>query len=95
MLTLKEKAMCDPCKDTDRAVEAIREGKATMKNVLEWKKQGLYPISLIERGMAAKGLSWWPHMPAGARGRNPWFCVAYIVCAYGVTESQSRPEING
>ena len=81
ILPIKEKCIRDQCDEIDNAIELIRDDTASMANVLEWKKKGLYPTVLIERGMAAKNMMWWPHMPVGSRGRNTWFCVGFIVSA--------------
>ena len=79
LLSIKEKSIYDESADINKSIALIACGEATMKHVLEWKRMGLYPMTLIERGMAIKGLKWWPDMPVGARGRNPWFCVGYII----------------
>jgi DNA polymerase III delta prime subunit len=63
------------CKITD----ALKEGTVEVKDILSWKRDGIYPTKLIERAMSELGWNWLEHMPSLARGRNPWYILGYIV----------------
>jgi DNA polymerase III delta prime subunit len=70
--------------DNDRysaIVGAIKGATASEKDILEWKKEGIYPTKLIEQTMIGLGWNWLEHMPPLSRGRNPWYILGYIVAA--------------
>lgn len=78
-LVLKEKNMYDNNINYNNALHLIKTHDASMKNILEWRKNGLYVSKLVEDAMNILEMQWWPHMPAKSRGKNGWFLLAYIL----------------
>jgi hypothetical protein len=78
-LVLLEKGLCEENDEYSNALNLIKMQKATMNNILEWRKKGIYVSKLIEDSMSALGMHWWPDMPVKSRGKNGWFLLAYIL----------------
>ena len=72
-LALEEKCIYHNNDDYNATINLIKDRKATMKDVLEWRNKGFYISKLVEDAMNVLGLRWWPDMPAKSRGKNGWF----------------------
>jgi DNA polymerase III delta prime subunit len=78
-LVINEKSIYDNNIEYDNALAKIKSNTATMIDILDWKKRGLYVTRLVEDSMKHLNLKWWPDMPRDSRGRNAWFHLAYIL----------------
>ena len=78
-LAIPEKCIYDEIDEYNDAIETIKSKKATMMDLLKWKRSGLYVNKLVEDAMEVLGLNWWPDMPPQSRGKNGWFLLAYIL----------------
>jgi hypothetical protein len=87
-LAIHEKGIFEESDEYNHAMNLIKYKKATMKDVLYWRKQGLYINKLVEESMSELNLNWWPDMPPKSRGKNGWFLLAYILSKTQNEESQ-------
>jgi DNA polymerase III delta prime subunit len=78
-LVIPEKGIFEESDDYNVAMKLIKNRKATMKNALCWRKNGLYINKLVDDSMSQLNLKWWSDMPAKSRGKNGWFLLAYIL----------------
>ena len=78
-LVLPEKGIYEENDDYLEAVEKIKTRNATMMDILEWRKKGIYVSKFVEDSMSVLNLRWWPNMPAKSRGKNGWFLLGYIM----------------
>jgi hypothetical protein len=78
-LAIREKCIYDENDEYTNALCIIKEGRATMLDILRWKKEGIYVNKLVEDAMVELNLKWWPDMPPHSRGKNGWFLLAYII----------------
>lgn len=78
-LALSEKGIHDNNDEYNNALNTIKSRKATMMDILKWRRNGVYISKLVEDAMYAVGLNWWPDMPVKSREKNGWFLLAYIL----------------
>ncbi len=89
-LAIREKGIFEENDKYQMAIKLIREKKANMKDILLWRKDGLYVPNLVEDAMNVLNMHWWPDMPPKSRGKNGWFLLAYILSKTQMNEPSNE-----